>query len=153
MKAKAVNKFNFITSVIVFSLILVFGIGFLTLFLIFNKDVPENYIEENATITEIEKELSPVYDESDGIDDSDYEYRVFVEYSYNDKLYTEKEYGRYDSKMKKGDKVIVYINPDNPEEFMSDTSGDFVFVIIGIVIILVGAGGIGYNIFKKKKGA
>lgn len=152
MKASTVNKTRRITSIISFSLVLVFGIAFLSLFLALKQDVPENYIEAKATIIRIEKELSPTCDESDGLDDSDYEHQVFVEYSYNGETYTEKEYGNYDSGMKKGDTVLVYLNPEDPGDFMSDPSGNFVFVIVGIVVILVGAGGLGYSIYKKKKG-
>ena len=149
MKAASVNKIRFITSVIAFTLVLAFGIAFLTLYSKFNKPVPENYIETRATITRIEEEQSPFYDKSDGIGPDDYEYHVFVEYTYNGETYSEKEYGNYDSSMKTGDTVLLYVNPEAPDDFMSDPSGGFVYVIIGIVIILIGIGGIGYNIKKK----
>lgn len=152
MEAKTVKTFNFIRSVIIFSVVLAFGIAFLAFFLCFNEAVPENYVEVQAKIIRIEEELSPVYDESDGLDASDYEHRVFITYSYEGQTYTEKEYGNYDSGMKEGDNVTVYLNPDDPDDFMSDPSGSSVFVIVGIVIILAGAGGLGYSIFKKKKG-
>ena len=152
MKVSSVNKYRFVTSVIVFSFVLVFGIAFLTLFTKFSKPVPENYIETQATITMIEEELAPVYDESDGIGPDDYEHRVFIEYTFNDQTYSEKEYGNYDSSMKEGDTVLVYVDPEKPDDFMSDPAGGFVFVIVGIVIILAGIGGLGYNIYKKKKG-
>ncbi|MBO4265328.1 MAG: DUF3592 domain-containing protein [Clostridia bacterium] len=132
--------------------VLIFGIVFLTLSLKLNKPVPENYEKAEAAIIRIEEELSPVYDASDGIGADDYDHRVFVEYTYKGKTYSDKEYANYNSSMKEGDTVLVYINPDKPEEFISDPSGNFIFVIIGIVIILVGAGGIGYNIYKKKRG-
>lgn len=153
MNAKTVGTFNFIRAIVVFSLVLVIGIAFLVFFLFFNKPIPENYVETNAKIIRIEEELSPTYDESDGINDDDYEHRVFVEYSYNDKTYTEKEYGNYNSNMKVGDTVIVYVNPDDPEEFMSDPSGSTIFIIVGIIVILVGLGGLVFNFLKKKKGA
>ena len=152
MKATVVNKSRFIISITTFSFALLFGIVFLTLFLNFKKEVPENYVETKAKIIRIEEELSPAYDETDGIDDSDYEHSVFVEYSYNGKTYTEKEYSNYNSDMKKGDSVVLYLNPDAPEEFISDPSDNFIFIIVGIVIILIGIGGLGYNIYKKKKG-
>ena len=152
MKAKTVKTFNFVRSVIVFSCVLLFGIAFLAFFLLFNKAVPDNYVETTATITRIDEEKTPFYDETDGIDASDYEYHVFVEYSYNGETYSEKEYGAYSSSMKEGDTVLLYLNPDDPEEFMSDPSGDFVFVIVGIVVILIGAGGLGYVIYKRRKG-
>ena len=152
MKTSSVNKFRFITSIIVFSFVLIFGIAFLTLFSKFNKPVPENYVETKATITRIEEELSPTYDASDGLGPEDYNYTVFVKYEYNGETYSEKEYGNYDSSMKEGDTVVLYVNPDEPDDFMSDPSGGFTFVIVGIVIILVGVGGLGFSIYKKKRG-
>lgn len=152
MKTASVNKFRFIRSIIVFSFVLIFGIVFLTVFLKFNKPVPENYVETEATITGIEEELSPVCDTSDGIGPDDYEHRVFVQYTYNGVIYSEKEYGNYASSMKEGDTVLLYVDPDEPDRFMSDPAGAFVYVIIGIVIILAGIGGLGFNIYKKKRG-
>lgn len=52
--------------------------------------------------------------------------------------------------MAEGDTVLLYLNPDHPEEYMGDPSGDYVYVIIGIGIIPVGIGGLGYTINKKK---
>ena len=152
MKTAVVNKFRFLTSMIVFSFVLIFGILFLTLFSKFNKAIPENYIETKATITRIEEELSPTYDEIDGFDASDYQYTVFVEYTYRGETYSEKEYGNYNSSMKEGDVVLVYVDPDAPDDFMCESVDDFVFIIIGIVIVAVGIGGIGFNVYKKKRG-
>lgn len=137
---------------IVFSFVLIFGIAFFAFSLKSIKPVPENYVEIKATITRIEEELSPTYDKSDGLGPDDYEYTVFVKYEYNGETYSEKEYGNYDSSMKEGDTVLLYIDPDEPDDFMSDPAGDFVFVIVGIVVILVGIGGLGINIYKKKRG-
>lgn len=50
--------------------------------------------------------------------------------------------------MKKGDIVLVCINPDEPDDFMSDPAGGFVYAMIGIVIIPADIGGIGSNISK-----
>lgn len=152
MKTTSVNKISFVMPIVVFSFVLIFGIVFLVLFSKLDAPVPENYVETEAIIIRIEEELSPTYDASDGLGPDDYEHRVFVEYTYNGKTYSEKEYGNYDSSMKKGDTVLLYVNPDKPDDFMSDTSGGSVFVIVGIVIILVGVGGLGFNIYKKKRG-
>ena len=152
MKTAFVNEFLFVRSIIIFLTVLIFGILFLTLFSKFNKPVPENYVETKATIIRIEKELSPTYDETDGFDAADYEYTVFVEYTYNGKTYSEKEYGSYNSSMKEGDTVILYVNPDEPDDFMCEPVNGFIWVIIGIVIIIVGIGGIGFSIYKKKRG-
>lgn len=151
MKTAFVNKISFIRSTILFSFVLIFGIVFLTIFSKLNKPVPENYIETGAVITRIEEELSPACDTFDGIGPDDYEHRVFVEYTYNGVIYSEKEYGNYVSSMKEGDTVRLYIDPDDPESIMSDPAGAFVYLIIGIVIILAGIGGLGFNIIYKKK--
>lgn len=153
MKASSVNKYRFISSVIVFSLILAFGIAFLASFLILNKDVPEDYIRTEGIITRIEEELLPGYDSTDGIGPEDYNHSVFISYSSGGRDFTDCEYPGYDSSMKEGGKVILYVNPGDPSDFMADPSGDFVFVIVGIVVILIGAGGLFCNIYKKKKEA
>lgn len=152
MKTASVNRFRFIRSIIFFSFVLVLGIAFFTVSLKLIKPVPENYVEIKAIITRIEEELSPSYDKSDGIGPDDYEHHVFVKYTYNGETYSEKEYGNYDSSMKEGDTVFLYINPEEPDAFKSDPSGSIIFMIIGIVIILAGIGGIGYNIYQKKRG-
>ena len=152
MKTAFVNKFHFVRGIIIFSTILIIGILFLTLFPKLNKPIPENYVETKATIIRIEEELSPTYDDIDGFDATDYEYTVFVEYTYNGKTYSEKEYGRYDSSMKKGDTVTLYVNPDEPDDFMCEPVNNSILVIIGIVIVVVGIGGLGFTIYKKKMG-
>ena len=130
---------------------MVFGIVFFALSSKLINPVPENYVETKATITRIEEELSPAFDASDGIGPDDYEHRVFVAYTYNGETCSGKEYGNYDSSMKEGDTVLLYIDPDEPDVFVSDPSGGFVYMMIGIVIILAGIGGIGFNIYKKKR--
>lgn len=151
MKASAVKKFSFIRSVVVFSVVLLCGIAFLTAFLLLKKPIPENYVETSAKIVRIDETLSPTYDPAEPLNDAAYEHTVFVEYSFDGKNFSEVEYPRYDSSMKEGDTVVLFVNPEDPSEFMSDPSGDFGFIIAGIVIILIGAGGLGYTIFKKKK--
>ncbi len=152
MKASTVNKYNFIGFVIFFAIVLLFGIVFMFFAVKLNlQKIPENFIETEATITKIEEELLQHYDAADAIGVDDYEYTVFVEYSYGDKTYSDKEYGKYSSSMKEGDAVLVYVDPDAPDEFMSDPSGRFVYIIIGAVAILIGAGGLGYLIYNKKK--
>lgn len=152
MQASTVKKFNFVRSVIAFSVVLLAGIAFLALFLTLSKPIPENFVETEATITRIEEEESPTYDGTDGFDATDYEYHVFVEYTYGGETYSECEYGNYDSSMKEGDKVLLYVDPDSPTDFMCDPSDNSTFVIVGIVIILVGLGGLVFTIVKKKKG-
>lgn len=154
LKADAVKKFNFIKSIVVFSVVLVFGIGFMFFAVkINNQKVPENYIETNATIVRIEEELSPTFDRSEGTPDAgDYEHTVFVDYTYNGNTYSNRQYANYDSSMKVGDTVSVFVDPDDPETFMCDTSGDYVFIIVSAVVILVGIGGIAYSVIKKKRG-
>lgn len=154
MKSKSISKMTTTTSIIMFSVVLVIGIAFSALAIKLNtQKIPDNYVETKAEITKIKEDLLPGFDDSDDATDAEkYEYQVFVKYSYNDKEYKNKEYGNYDSSMKVGDKVLVYINPDNPSEFISDPSGNFITIIIGVVIVLIGCGGIGYNIYKKKRG-
>lgn len=152
MKAKTVNKINGISAIVVFAVVLLFGIAFLVGFLALNKKIPENFVETEAKIVKIQKELSPTADETDGLNDDDYEYTVFVEYSYEGETFSEVEYPKYSSSMKEGDTVKLFVNPEKPSEFMADKSGEIGFIIAGIVAILIGAGGLGFNIYKRKKG-
>ena len=154
MKTAAVAKFHFVQSLIIFIFVLLLGIVFLFFAIKLNgQTIPENYVKTDATITRIEKELIPgrIPDENDPLDDS-YEHRVFVAYSYNGTNYSDVEYPNYDSSMKEGDTVLLYLNPDDPAEFMADPSGSFVFVLIGIGVVLFGIGGIAVSIYKKKRG-
>lgn len=151
MKTSVVKKFSFIRSVAVFSGVLLFGIVFLTAFLLLQKPIPENYVETSAKIVKIEATLSPTYDPAEPLDDAAYDHTVFVEYSFGGKTFSEVEYPGYDSSMKEGGTVTVFVNPDDPSEFMSDSSGNLGFIIAGVVVILIGAGGLGYTIFKKVK--
>ena len=152
MELKTVNKINFIRNIILFAFALVFGIAFLIgAILLTNQTIPENFVETQAKIIRIEEELRPGYDESDGIGVDDYDHRVFVSYTFEGKTYDECEYGNYDSAMKEGDTVVLFVDPASPEEFISDPSGSGLFVVIGAVIILIGIGGIAFNINKKKK--
>ena len=147
METTIVKKPNGIAG---FAFILVLGIVFLVIAISLNKPIPENYIETQAVITRIDEVLLPTYDKTDGIGPEDFEYHVFVEYSYDGKTYSDCEYGNYDSSMNKGDTVILYLNPDNPSQFMTDPSGNSIFVIISIVVIVVGIIGLGYSIVRKR---
>ncbi len=154
MKSESVKKISGTMSIAAFVVVLIFGIVFSVFAVILaNQKIPENYVETTATITRIENELLPGHDPADVTDEEIFDHHVFVTYSYNGQSFDEAEYGNYSSSMKEGDSVLLYLNPDNPEEFFCDPSGKIVFVIIGIGIVLVGIGGIVYNIVKKKKEA
>ena len=54
--------------------------------------------------------------------------------------------------MKEGDTVTLYVNPDEPDDFMCEPVNKSILAIIGIVIVVVGIGGLGFTIYKKKRG-
>ncbi len=139
MKANTVKKINHIPLVIVFSIVLIFGIIFLILsFSVLNQQIPENYVEIEAEISYInEIEI-----------DNDFQYEVFINYSYDGQNFNDKEYDKYDSSMKAGKTVTIFVNPDNPAEYCSDDSDNFVFPLIGGVVIVIGVGGLAYNIIQ-----
>ena len=66
-----------------------------------------------------------------------------IEFSYENK-----KYNKYDSSMKIGKIVTIYVNPDNPEEFMSDNSDNFMFLVISGIFVVIGLVGLIYNIKK-----
>lgn len=139
MKVATVKKINHIPQLIAFLFMILFGVGFMALSLfVLNQKVPENYVKVNAEISYINEYLE--FDEL--------RYDVYINYTYNEQDYLNKEYNKYNSSMKAGDIVEIYVNPDNPEEFATDNSGDFIFAILSGAIILVGVIGVGYNIKK-----
>lgn len=149
MQVKSVDKVRFFGSIVFSVIVLLFGIVFLTVAIIAGtQSVPEDYIKTDATITKIEEELLP-YSTGDDIDN--YEHHVFVEYTYDGKAYEDYPYGNYSSSMKVGDTVIIYVNPSDPGEFISDPAGVGIFIAIGAVIVVGGAVGVVYNVIKKKK--
>lgn len=139
MKASTVKKINHIPLIIVFSFVLIFGIIFLILsFSVLNQKIPENCVEVTAEISYInEIEI-----------DNDFHYEVFINYSYDGQSFENQEYDKYDSSMKAGKTVTIFVNPDNPSEYYSDDSDNFVFPLIGGVVIVIGVGGLAFNIIQ-----
>ena len=139
MKASTVKKINHIPLIIVFSFVLIFGIIFLILsFSVLNQKIPENCVEVTAEISYInEIEI-----------DNDFHYEVFINYSYDGQSFENQEYDKYDSSMKAGKTVTIFVNPDNPSEYYSDDSDNFVFPLIGGVVIVIGVGGLAFNIVQ-----
>ena len=150
MKTDTVRRINGGVSLAISCFALIFGILFFAFGLkLSQQKIPENYVETPATIARIEETLLPG---CTGANIEDYEYRVFVAYSYGGQTFAEAEYSRYDSSMKEGDTVLLYLNPDDPAEFMADPSGSLVYAAIGAAILLGSVGGIGYNIAQIRKG-
>ena len=138
MKVTSVKKLNHGSLIIIFSLVLLLAIVFLILSVcVLNQKIPENYVETQATIKKI--------DEFENID-NEIEYTVFIDYQFGSQNYENKEYGKHDTSMKIGDKVNIFVNPDSPDEFMTDNSDDFIFLLLSIVFIVIGLGGIIINV-------
>ena len=153
MKIRTVNKINSVGLVWTFSVMLLFGILFSAVaFLGVRQEIPEDYIETEAKIIRIEEELSPNFvSNGKAPEPGDYDHYVFVEYSYGGRTYSDLELGRYSSSMKEGDTVLLYVDPADPMTFMGDPADNITFLIVGIIVVLIGAGGIGYCIYKKKR--
>ena len=149
MKVESVNKILSIRSFSSFIGVLIFGIIFLSFAIKLNlQEIPEDYIKTEATITRIEEIRMPG---SNSFDEPNYDYHVYVSYAYGGRTYENVEYGSYSSSMKEGDAVLLYLDPNAPGEFICDPEGSFIFVIIGIAVVLLGVGGLAYNI-KKRNG-
>lgn len=137
MKVTTANKLNGIPLIFMFSVVTLFSIVFVILsFFILNEKVPENYVEVQATIVEIV--------ETGTMDN--YEYHVYIDYTFGDKTYTHKPYNKYNSSMKKGKTVTIYVNPDSTEEYMSDTSDNYLFLVISGVFLIIGVAGVVINV-------
>lgn len=136
MKVGQVNKINKISQTIFFSILLVFAVLMLVVFLFFiNKDIPDNYVETNATIEKIIEQKEYYGGEYH------YQYDVTINYKYNDITYNNVEYPNYDSSMKENDIVLIYVNPNNPEEFLTD-SNNIIFPLLCCVFIVIAVIGI-----------
>lgn len=145
MEFSRAEKFSRILQVIGFSVVTLFAIGFLILsFFVLNEKVPENYVEVEALIVDIAKT-----ENRDGYTgEISYEYQVYIDYSYGEKTYQHIEYNKYDSSMEVGKTVTIYVNPNSSEEFMSDTSDNYIFMILSGVFLVIGVVGLVINVKK-----
>lgn len=140
MQTKTVTKLTNIPALIGFSVVTLLAIAFMVLsFTILGTKIPENYVKTEAEIVEIHEDIDI---------NNDRTYTVYIDYTFDGTEYTHKEYGKYDSSMDNGGKVYIFVNPDNPEQFMTDTSGNIFFVILSAVFLAIGVGGVIYNVKK-----
>lgn len=107
-------------------ILLVFGI-----FMFFVNKNNSNYIQTEATITKCEL-VSEAYVDTDGTQ-VDATYKVYFKYIVDGKEYTSDFDGV--GKMKEGDKLTIYYNPDNPAEVTQTIS-----LVLPIAIIVGGVG-------------
>ncbi len=153
MKNAAVNKIRSLYSILGSVAFILVG----ALFLVFavkaaTTKIPDNFVTIEATVTEIRQYENPMYIPGDSDSDLErYEYKAIIEYTYDGKTYSNIESPEYDSSMNEGDTLTLYINPDNPEDIRTDSSGAVIFIVIGAVILLAGVGGLGYSVYKKIK--
>lgn len=63
------------------------------------------------------------------------DYNVTIDYTFNNNTYTD-ELGFYTSSMDIGDTVLIYVNPDNPNEFVYKNGG-ILFLLSGCVFIII----------------
>lgn len=142
MRVSTAKKFNHIPLIFMFTIVTLLAIVFLVLSIfVLNEKVPENYVEVQASIVEINE--TEIRDEF--TNEISYEYQVYIDYTYENETYKHKEYNKYDSSMKEGNSVTIYVNPDASEEYMSDTSDNFIFLVLSGVFFIVGIAGIVIN--------
>jgi hypothetical protein len=96
-----------------------------------NKAFFENAVEIQASITDIE-----IYYDSD----NEAQHEVYVKYVIGDELYEDVRLNYYSSDMRKGQKVAVWYNPNDPWEIRSKEGSNFGSLLL-IIIGGVFAGG------------
>lgn len=127
------KKENFIT--VFFSIFAVIGIGLLIGggFWIFRGiSFADSAVEVTAKIVDIE-----TYKNYKG----ERHHRVYVDYSLNGVTYTDMPLGEYSSDMYIGKEIVLFCNPDNPSQTMSNLGiylGGGILLLIGLVFALVG---------------
>ena len=96
----------------------------------------DKYDKENSIIAVI----SEIDEYEDGDDIS---HDVYVDYEYNGIEYTHVKSNLYVSTMYEGEKMEIYVNPDNPEDFVFKDANKMlksiiitVGIVVGIVLIL-----------------
>ncbi len=137
------RKTNHTALIIVFSTVFILSVLFLILFFtLFDKKATDTFVKTDATIVYIQEKTVG----------SDYEYTVYIDYEYptGGVKYENREYGMYNSFMKIGDTVSVFVNPDNPEEFVCHTIDDIVFPILCGIFAVIGLVGIVFSVKKIK---
>lgn len=147
MRPSVTRKIYRIPLIVGFSIFFVISLIFLILsFSILKEEVPENYVEVEATIVEIKETFIRNYGEDE------YQYEVFISYSYGEEEFPYVSYNKYNSFMKKGDKVVIFVDPDTPSLYMSDPSDNFLFSLISGIFVIAGAVGIIVNVKKYNEG-
>lgn len=104
-----------------------------------------------AVVTDIDMKFK-VRTTSDGVATATDYYRAVFSYTYNDKEYEVTGKWTTYSSYRKNREEVIYIDPDNPEKFYSDTFEDD--LSIGIQMIVAGSllvGSVGLLIYRKKR--
>lgn len=118
---KIVHKFNKL-------LFCLFSIIFIILGIIGILKPDKEYRVSKGTISNIEE----YYDQ-----DGSLCYSVFINYKAGGRVFTNVEYGAYDSSMKVGDIVNVYYDPQNPSLFQSEGYKKTPYFVIGFGVLFL----------------
>lgn len=127
------KKGNFI--IIFFSIFAVIGIGLLLgggFWIFRGVSFIQSAVEVTAEIVDIE-----TYRDYDG----ERHHRVYVDYSLNGVTYTDMPLNEYSSDMYVGKEIVLFCNPENPGQTMSNFGiylGGGILLFIGFVFALVG---------------
>lgn len=90
--------------------------------------IPASYDKVNATVDMI----GSVRDEKE---DEDYYFFVYVNYKYKGKEYNHVKYNEIRVAWKRGEKITVYVNPDNPTELYTNRAARFFAMVVILLII------------------
>lgn len=120
----------------------------------------QTWVETACTI------ISSEVAEKDDSDETTYKVDIKYKYKFNDVAYESKQYNfinTYSSGRKSKVKVVkeyppnkttvCYVNPDNPTQAViyRGLEADFIYIIVPMLFVLVGAGGIGFAINSLKQ--
>ncbi|MBO5376098.1 MAG: DUF3592 domain-containing protein [Bacilli bacterium] len=127
-------------------LFLVIGIGCVVGF-VFTKNSNDDFMKKAV---ETSAEIVRIKEKYDSLDE-DYEYTVYVEFDVDGLTY-EGILNEYHSGMREGDKVTIYYDPQDPENFRSGSDFlVFIPLIVGVIFAIVGSFLLIFAIKKSKK--
>lgn len=147
MEVKKVRRIQSAIQIPGFIVITLLGIAFMVLSILAGtQKIPESFVLTDASIVRIDRIET-------GTDDNE-EYRVFMRYDYGEYHSEEAEYPHYDSSMKTGDHVSIYVDPADPSVYQVEQKMTFLPILFSGVFILIGIIGIVYYAkkFSKNKG-
>lgn len=116
-----------------FIFIMISGVSILAGFFTVLNDANSDKYDKDNPVTAV---ISELIEYRDG---DDIEYEVYLDYEYDGEVYTHIRSNVYTSSMYEGQKLTLYVNPDDPEEFQCKEANESLKIILISVAAIVGA--------------